>query len=49
MIGGVLLVLVIYVLLNAAFLRAVPIQDMAGDPFVAATAAARLSGRPGTW
>ena len=47
MIGGVLLVLVIYLLLNAAFLRAVPIQDMAGDPFVAATAAARLFGPTG--
>jgi amino acid transporter len=47
MIGGVLLVLVIYLLLNAAFLRAVPIQDMRGDPFVAATAAARLFGPTG--
>ena len=47
MIGGVLLVLAIYLLLNAAFLRVVPIQDMAGDPFVAATAAARLFGPTG--
>lgn len=47
MIGGVLLVLVIYLLLNAAFLRVVPIQEMAGDPFVAATAAARLFGPTG--
>lgn len=47
MIGGVLLVLIIYLLLNAAFLRAVPIQEMAGDPFVAATAAARLFGPTG--
>lgn len=47
MIGGVLLVLVIYLLLNAAFLRVVPIEEMAGDPFVAATAAARLFGPPG--
>ena len=47
MIGGVLLVLVIYLMLNAAFFRAVPIQDMAGDPFVAATAAARLFGPTG--
>jgi APA family basic amino acid/polyamine antiporter len=47
MIGGVLLVLTIYLLLNAAFLRAVPIRDMAGDPFVAATAAARLFGPAG--
>jgi APA family basic amino acid/polyamine antiporter len=47
MIGGVLLVLVIYLSLNAAFLRVVPIQDMAGDPFVAATAASRLFGPTG--
>lgn len=47
MIGGVLLVLAIYVLLNAAFLRAVPIHEMAGDPFVAATAATRLFGPAG--
>jgi APA family basic amino acid/polyamine antiporter len=47
MIGGVLLVLTIYLLLNAAFLLAVPIRDMAGDPFVAATAAARLFGPAG--
>jgi APA family basic amino acid/polyamine antiporter len=47
MIGGVLLVLAIYLLLNAAFLRVMPIQDMAGDPFVAATAAARLFGPTG--
>ncbi len=47
MIGGVLLVLLIYLLLNAAFLRVVPIQDMAGDPFVAATAAVRLFGPTG--
>jgi len=47
MIGGVLLVLVIYLSLNAAFLRVVPIHDMAGDPFVAATAAARLFGPTG--
>jgi APA family basic amino acid/polyamine antiporter len=47
MIGGLLLVLVIYLLLNAAFLRVVPIQEMAGDPFVAATAAARLFGPAG--
>jgi APA family basic amino acid/polyamine antiporter len=47
MIGGVLLVLVIYLLLNAAFLRVVPIQDIAGDSFVAGTAAARLFGPTG--
>ncbi|MBP6771696.1 MAG: amino acid permease [Gemmatimonadaceae bacterium] len=47
MIGGMLLVAAIYLLLNAAFLRVVPIAEMAGDPFVAATAAKRLFGQPG--
>ena len=47
MIGGVLIVLAIYLLLNAAFLRVVPIEQMAGDPFVAATAATRLFGPVG--
>jgi basic amino acid/polyamine antiporter, APA family len=47
MIGGVLLVLAIYLALNAAFLRVVPIGDMAGDPFVAATAAATVFGPAG--
>jgi APA family basic amino acid/polyamine antiporter len=47
MIGGVLLVLVIYLALNAAFLRVLPIADMAGDPFVAASAAVRLFGQRG--
>jgi len=47
MIGGVLLVIVIYLSLNVAFLRVVPIGDMAGDPFVAATVAARVLGPSG--
>jgi APA family basic amino acid/polyamine antiporter len=47
MIGGVLVVLVIYLMLNLAFLRVVPIGEMAGDPFVAATAASRLFGPMG--
>lgn len=47
MIGGVLLVTAIYLLLNAAFLAVIPIRDMAGDPFVAASAAARLFGPTG--
>jgi basic amino acid/polyamine antiporter, APA family len=47
MIGGVLLVLAIYMALNLAFLRVVPIGDMAGDPFVAATAAAKVFGPRG--
>ena len=47
MIGGVLLVLAIYLALNAAFLRVLSIEEMAGDPFVAATAASRLMGPSG--
>lgn len=47
MIGGLLLVLGIYFLLNLAFLLVVPITEMAGDPFVAATAAARMFGPQG--
>jgi APA family basic amino acid/polyamine antiporter len=47
MIGGVILVLLIYLALNFAFLRVVGITAMAGDPFVAATAAQRLFGPAG--
>jgi APA family basic amino acid/polyamine antiporter len=47
MIGGVLLVLAIYLALNAAFLRVIPVGEMGGDPFVAASAAARLFGQRG--
>ena len=47
MIGGVLLVMAIYLLLNAAFLSIIPIREMAGDPFVAASAAARMFGPRG--
>lgn len=47
MIGGVLLVMAIYLLLNAAFLSVIPIHEMAGDPFVAASAATRLFGPHG--
>lgn len=47
MIGGVILVLLIYLTLNLAFLRVVGIEAMAGDPFVAATAASRLFGPAG--
>ncbi|MEO8803803.1 MAG: APC family permease [Rudaea sp.] len=47
MIGGVILVLLIYLGLNLAFLRVVGIDAMAGDPFVAATMASRLFGPAG--
>ena len=45
--GGVLLVMGLYLALNIAFLRAVPIGRMAGDPFVAATAATVVFGSQG--
>lgn len=47
MIGGVILVLSIYLALNAAFLRVLGIEAMAGDPFVAASVASRLFGPTG--
>ncbi len=47
MLGGVLLVLVIYLSLNIAFLRVVPMGRMAGDPFVAATATRAVFGMRG--
>ena len=47
MIGGVILVMVIYLTLNVAFLRVVGIEAMAGDPFVAASAARLLFGPSG--
>jgi APA family basic amino acid/polyamine antiporter len=47
MILGVLLVILIYVLVNAAFVRVLGIGRMAGDPFVAATASKALFGARG--
>ena len=47
MVLGVLLVIVIYVLVNVAFVRVVGISRMAGDPFVAATAGQVLFGDRG--
>jgi APA family basic amino acid/polyamine antiporter len=44
---GVVLVLLIYVLVNVAFVRVVGIEVMAGDPFVAATAGKVLFGERG--
>jgi len=44
---GVLLVILIYVLVNVAFVRVVGISAMAGDPFVAATAGKVLFGERG--
>lgn len=44
---GVLLVILIYLLVNVAFVRVVGIEKMAGDPFVAATAGKVLFGERG--
>jgi APA family basic amino acid/polyamine antiporter len=46
-IGGVLLVLLLYLSLNVAFLHTIPIARMAGDPFVAGSAAAAVFGPRG--
>ena len=47
MVLGVLLVILIYVLVNVAFLRVLGITRMAGDPFVAASAGKLLFGDRG--
>ena len=47
MIGGVLVVIAIYLLFNVAMLRVVGVDRMAGDPFVAATAGTVLFGTSG--
>ncbi|HEY9514359.1 MAG TPA: APC family permease [Gemmatimonadaceae bacterium] len=47
MFGGVLLVTVIYLALNVAFLHVLPLSAMAGDKFVAGTAAAAIFGARG--
>ncbi len=47
MIGGVLVVILIYVLLNVAFVRVLGVTRMAGDPFVAASAGHVLFGDRG--
>jgi APA family basic amino acid/polyamine antiporter len=47
MVVGVLLVILIYLLVNVAFLRVLGIGGMAGDPFVAATAGQVLFGDRG--
>jgi len=44
---GVLFVIVIYVLLNVAFVRVLGVERMAGDPFVAASAGRALFGERG--
>jgi APA family basic amino acid/polyamine antiporter len=47
MVLGVLLVILIYVLVNVAFVRVLGISRMAGDPFVAASAGKMLFGDRG--
>ncbi len=47
MVMGVLLVILIYVLVNIAFVRVLGLGRMAGDPFVAATAGKALFGARG--
>ena len=47
MVLGVLLVILIYVLVNVAFVRVLGIGRMAGDPFVAATAGKAIFGPRG--
>jgi basic amino acid/polyamine antiporter, APA family len=47
MLLGVLLVILIYVLINIAFLRVLGIHRMAGDPFVAASVGQQLFGDRG--
>ncbi|HXG58077.1 MAG TPA: APC family permease [Thermoanaerobaculia bacterium] len=47
MFGGVLLVIAIYLLLNVAFLRVVPLATIAGDPFAASVVATHLFGYRG--
>ena len=47
MILGVLLVILIYVLVNVAFVRVLGVSRMAGDPFVAASAGKALFGPRG--
>ena len=47
MMGGVMVVIVIYFFLNVAMLRILGVERMAGDPFVAATAGRALLGERG--
>ncbi|MBA3344126.1 MAG: APC family permease [Gemmatimonadales bacterium] len=47
MVVGVLVVILIYVLVNLAFVRVLGIERMAGDPFVAASAGKALFGERG--
>jgi basic amino acid/polyamine antiporter, APA family len=48
MISGVISVIVIYLLINAAFLHLIPLDAMAGDPMVADTASQIVFGTAGT-
>lgn len=45
--GGVLSIIAIYLLVNLAFLYVLPVAKLAGDPFVAGTAAQAIFGQSG--
>ena len=47
LLGGVASIIAIYLLVNLAFLYVLPIANLAGDPFVAGTAAQLIFGPPG--
>lgn len=47
LIGGVLLIIAIYLLINVALLRVLSIEQLAGEPFALATVAERLAGPSG--
>lgn len=42
LIAGTILIIAIYLLLNAAYIYLVPVSEMAGQPLIAATAASRI-------
>lgn len=46
-IGSTLALIVLYMLINVALMRVVPLAEMAGDPFVPGTAMARIFGPTG--
>jgi APA family basic amino acid/polyamine antiporter len=48
MIGGVLLVMALYLLVNVALLRVLPIEQLAGQTLAVATAIERISGASGS-
>ena len=47
LLGGTLAIIAIYLVVNAAYLFVLPVEDMANRPLVAADAARRIFGEPG--